>query len=185
VRRLGLDSMEITRLMGLAAGLAMAGMTTLAMAAPRASPRAGALQQLADCRPIADSAARLACYDKAAAGLDAAEAKGDIVVVDRDQANKVRRQAFGFTLPSLSILDRGDKREDVDQLVLKIEAASRGGDGKWVFRLEGGQVWRQIDTDELMREPKVGALATIKRAALGSYRLSLGGASAIRVHRAN
>ena len=50
---------------------------------------------------------RLACFDAAAARLDEAEKKGDIVVVDRRQAQEVRRQAFGFTLPSLTLFDRG------------------------------------------------------------------------------
>jgi len=174
-----------TGMIGLMAGLGALAMVTVTIAAPTTGQRAAALQQLTDCRAIADSAARLACYDKAAAGLDAAEAKGDIVVVDREQASKVRRQAFGFTLPSLGLFDRGEKQEEVDQLVLKIEAARRAGDGKWIFQLEGGQLWRQIDTEELTRNPKVGGVATIKRAALGSYRLSVGGASAIRVHREN
>ena len=53
------------------------------------------------------------------------------------------------------------------------QGARQQGDGKWVFRLEGGQVWRQIDTGELMRDPRPGGTATIRRAALGIIRLIL------------
>ena len=75
--------------------------------------RAKELQQLIDCRKIADPTQRLACFDQAASSLDQAEAKGDIVVVNREQARKVRRQAFGFTMPSISLFERGEKPEDI------------------------------------------------------------------------
>lgn len=169
------------------AGVVLIATVVMSGAAAAASPpaRAQILQSLSDCRKLADASERLACYDKAAAGLEAAEASGDVVVVDRDQMRSVRRQAFGFSLPSLSLFEAGAKDEDLDTLTLKIESARQQGDGKWVFRLEGGQVWRQIDTGELMRDPRPGGTATIRRAALGSYKLSLGGASTIRVHRDN
>lgn len=170
-----------TGLVALALGLA--ALSSADAAEPQG--RAAALKQLLDCRTIADNAARLTCYDTQAGAFDQAEAKGDIVVVDREQARAVRRQAFGFTLPSMSMFDRGEAPEDVGKVSLKIESARRGGDGKWLFVLEGGQVWRQIDTTELTRTPKPGGTATVSRAALGSYKLNIGGATAIRVHRDN
>lgn len=162
---------------------ALMAATATAQGLPGAAKnRVSALQGMSDCRRIADGAERLACYDKAAALLDEAEAKGDIVVADREQMRQVRRQAFGFTLPSLSLFDRGDA-QDAGKLTLKIQSATQRGDGKWLFVLEGGQVWRQIDTEALPRTPKSGGTVTISRAALGSYKLNAGGAGAIRVHR--
>lgn len=175
-------STAIVTLIGLHLGVTV---SVPAAAAPLAGNRAQILERLSDCRGLADAAGRLACYDSAAASLEAAAASGAVVVLDRAQVETVRRQAFGFTLPSLASLNGDDKGDGVDAVALKIEGARRGGDGKWVFRLEGGQVWRQIDTNELMRDPKPGGAVTIRRAALGSYKLSLGGASAIRVHRDN
>ncbi len=154
-----------------------------ALPAHAQEPRTALVQKLADCRKVSDGAQRLACYDAAAAALDIAEQKGDVVVVDRASAEKVRRQAFGFAMPAVSIFDRGQPAEAADTIILKVESARRGGDGKWVVRLEGGQVWRQIDTVELPREPRAGSSVTIKRASLGSYKLSTVGAAAIRVHR--
>jgi hypothetical protein len=45
--------------------------------------RAAALQAVANCRKLTGDSARLACCDKAAPGLHQAEAKGQIVVIDR------------------------------------------------------------------------------------------------------
>ena len=147
--------------------------------------RAALLRKLTDCRGIAADVERLACYDAATAEIDRAEAKGDIVVVDREQARAVRRQTFGFTLPSLSLLDRSGAEGDMDTVTLRVESATPLPDGKWLLRLEGGQVWRQIDTTVLSRSPRAGGSVTIKRAMMGSYKLSTGGGAAIRVHREN
>jgi hypothetical protein len=153
-------------------------------APPKPEGRAAALQHLADCRKLVEDGAQLACYRAAAAEIETAVANGDLVVVDREQARAVRRQAFGFSLPSLSLFDRGGSSEPIDAVSLRIESATRMPDGKWLLRLEGGQVWRQIDTAELMRAPRPGGGVTIKSGALGSYKLSVeGGVSAIKVQR--
>ncbi|HEX6865720.1 MAG TPA: hypothetical protein VF122_00670, partial [Caulobacteraceae bacterium] len=80
--------------------LMTAALTLMAGSAQAASDRPPVLQAVVDCRAIADSSARLACYDAAAARLDEAEAKGDVVVLDREQRQQARREAFGFTMPS-------------------------------------------------------------------------------------
>jgi hypothetical protein len=148
-----------------------------------AAPPPKALQAAMDCRPLRDDAARLACYDKAMDALGQALAQGEVTAVDRAQVQSVRRQAFGFTLPSLSLFDHGAKPEEISEVVLAVESAQRNPDGKWVVQLEGGQVWRQIDTGDFSRDPKPGARATIKRAMLGSYMMMIGGHSPVRVHR--
>jgi hypothetical protein len=177
------------------AGLAAAGLLAMALAAaplaaappatPKAEGRAEALQHLIDCRKLTDNTARLACFDQAAAAMDQAEAKGDIVVVDREQARKVRRQAFGFTLPSISLFERGEKPEEIANMEGKIAAAGRNNAGKWVIRLEDGATWAQIDTNEVPNDPKAGDTVTIRRATMGSYMLSLGHHIAFRARREN
>lgn len=173
--------------------LAIAGFAAAAMAAAplaaapppaiKAEGRAKMLQQLIDCRKIADNTQRLACFDQAAAAMDQAEAKGDIVVVDREQARKVRRQAFGFSLPSISLFERGEKPEEISTMQGKIAAARQNSAGKWVIRLDDGATWVQVDTNEVPNDPKAGDTVTIRRAALGSYILSLGHHIAFRAHR--
>jgi hypothetical protein len=168
-----------------AAGLALMFVAAAAHAAPSVKPpsRAVVLQGLLDCRGKTDNAARLACYDAAAAAMDQAEAKGDIVVVDREQARAVRKQAFGFTLPSLTIFERGEKPEQIDHVTATIAAARPGADGKWVLRLEDGAVWRQIDGEPPHRDPKAGMTVEIKSASMGSYLLSVDGQRSFRAHR--
>lgn len=167
------------------AGFALLVVATAAQAAPPIKPpsRAAVLQGLLDCRGKPDDAARLACYDAAASAMDQAEAKGDIVVVDREQARAVRKQAFGFTLPSLTIFERGEKPEQIDRVTGTIAIARASADGKWILRLEDGAVWRQIDGDPPHRDPKTGMPVDIKSASMGSYLLSVDGQRSFRAHR--
>ena len=148
-----------------------------------AGTRAEVVQRLSDCRKLTDNAARLTCYDTAAAGLEQAEAKGDIVVVDREQARKVRHQAFGFTLPSLALFEKGEKQEEIDSATGNVAAARQNGGRKWVVKLEDGAVWTQVDTAELFSDPKAGDPVRIRRATLGSYLMVIGRNRAIRAHR--
>jgi hypothetical protein len=173
--------------LALAAGLAVLISAAPLLAAPPPGPktegRAQELQKLLDCRKITDNAARLACFDAASAAFDQAEAKGDIVVVNREQARKVRRQAFGFTLPSMSLFERGEKPEEINTVQGTVAAVRQNGAGKWVIRLEDGAVWAQIDTNEINPDPHVGETVEIRRAALGSYMLVLPHHRSFRAHR--
>ena len=169
-------------ILGLAAAAALAG-AALAEAPVRPEGRAEVLQKLSDCRKIAEPDKRLACYDAAAAGLDQAEAKGDIVVVDRNQARQVRRQAFGFSLPSISLFERGEKKEEIDTVTGKVAAARESSPGHWTVTLEDGAVWTQIDPDPLAIDPKPGMPVKIRRASMGSFLMTVGPNRAMRVHR--
>lgn len=154
-----------------------------AWAQPAAQGRPATLERLLACRAMADRDARLSCFDAAAAALDQAEAKGDVVVVDRDQANRVRKQAFGLTLPSLSLFDRGEASRPMEEIVAKVKAAHRGGDGRWLIELEDGATWQQTDQEPLPRSPKPGSEAKVRRAAMGSFMMNIDGQRALRVKR--
>ena len=152
--------------------------------------RAELVKALSACRAITESTERLACYDKAAAALDEAQTKGDVIVVDREQARAVKRQAFGFNLgAALSIFDRpagkeGAKEKEADESISAVaRSVSQTPVGKWIITLEDGAVWRQIDSDTLPNDPHAGSKVHIRRAALGSFLMSVDGQSSIRVHR--
>lgn len=169
-----------------AAGVLVAALTAPALAAPPAQTaegRAKIFQQLVDCRKIADNAQRLACYDQAAGVLDQAEAKGDVVVVDREQARKVRRQAFGFTMPSISLFERGEKPEEVATAQTAVASAHKALSGKWVLKLDDGSTWSQVDLTEIPIDPKAGDKVKIRKASMGSYMMSIGNQREVRVHR--
>jgi hypothetical protein len=162
----------------------LSGPALAADPAPAASPeRAKEMQQLAECAKLTESAARLACYDKAAHALDQAEAKGDVVVVDREQARKVRRQAFGFTMPSISLFTRGEKPEDVASTQTTVVSAHKALSGKWVLKLADGSTWSQVDLAEIPIDPKAGNTVKIVKASMGSYLATIANQREVRVHR--
>lgn len=160
----------------------------LAMAAPASAAdsqakRAAAFQAVLDCRTTQDPAARLACFDAAAASMGEAEKKGEIVVIDREQATTARKQAFGFELPSLAIFDKVMDKADLDRVTVVLKDAYRGADGKWAMVLEDGAVWRQVDGESLYKAPHAGSVVKIRRAAMGSFLLNVDGQTAIRAQR--
>jgi hypothetical protein len=175
----------------LAAALAAAGAAHAAGKVSQAK-RAAVLQAIVDCRALTDTAARLACYDAASAKLDEAEASGQVVVVDREQAKQVRKEVFGLQLPSLDIFNLGGggkaasaiaKGDDVDRLVATVKQAWRQSDGKWIVELDTGAVWRQLEDADIARDPHPGSKAEIKKASLGSFMLKLDGQPAFKAHR--
>ena len=143
----------------------------------------GAVKRLLECHAITADSARLACYDAAASELSNLLTKGEIVAVDREQVRTVRRQAFGFTLPSLGLLDRSDKPEEIEQITAVVAEARRRADGTWVLTLEDGAVWAQIDREDLSKYPRKGSKAEIRKAAMGSFFINLDGQRAIRAKR--
>ncbi len=166
-----------------AVGMALLAQASLAGAATADKGRAAVVQALSDCRKMADREDRLACYDKAADAFDQAQAQGQVVVFDREQARAVRRQAFGFNIPSITLFNRGPKEEAVDKLSVKLSSAGRGADGKWVMTTTDDAVWRQIDDEALYSDPRPGSTVAIRHAMLGSFFCNVDGQSAIRCTR--
>ncbi|HEX6866067.1 MAG TPA: hypothetical protein VF122_02430 [Caulobacteraceae bacterium] len=179
----------MTRIYHARKALLMAAAVTLAAAGTAQAQsgdggRAAALQALVDCRAMADDAARLACYDSAAAGLEEAEAKGDVVVLDRAQAQQARREAFGFSIPTFDLFKRGEPTEKLDRATFTIARAWEAtNDGQWSFELDSGAIWRQTDHEHLSRRPRPGMTVEVRSAAMGSYFMNVDGQRAIRVTR--
>lgn len=175
-----------------AAALLLAVQPGAAHAAEQRTDRPEIFRKLVDCRAIADATQRLACYDEQVSALDAAEAKQDVVVVDRGQIKKARRSLFGLTLPTLSIFgnrDGEEKQEEGDgftEIEATIERASfNAGINRWIIILDDGARWVQSDTRDIPRSPKPGMKIKIRKAAMGSYLANIDGQIAIRVRREN
>lgn len=172
----------------LAAGLAALAIPFAVPAAaadptPSRAVRAAVVQKLVDCRKLADGAQRLACYDAATAAFDQAEAKGDVVVVDREQARQVRRQAFGFQLPSISIFEKGETTEDLENTDGVLATARQDSAGRWTIRLEDGAVWASNGPEQLFKTPKPGMKVRIRKASLGSYLMMIDGQGGFKARR--
>lgn len=167
----------------LAAGAAVALTAGAGLAASPIKGRAAPLQAVVDCRKVADPTQRLACYDAAAASLDAAEQAGEVVVVDRAQVREANRAAFGFNFQMPTFMT-GGKAETIDKITATVDSASQDATGKWVFRMSDGAVWRQVDNERVSRDPKPGTTVEIRSAAMGSFMMTIG-YSHLRVHRDN
>lgn len=167
-----------------AALVALAAMTSAGVGEAASPPaRAAVVQAVTDCRKLADQGVRLACYDKAVDALEAAQAEGQVVVIDREQARAVRRQAFGFNIPSISLFPRGPKEEPINMLTVELSSAHSDSTGKWVMTTSEGAVWRQIDDKEILDAPHAGSKVLIKSALLGSYFCKVDGQTAFRCTR--
>ena len=165
-----------------------AASAALACGASAAKPnvtanRTAVAQAISDCRKVADRDARLDCYDKAADAFEQAQAQGQVVVVDRAQVREVKRQAFGFALPSLNLFTRGPKEEEVDNISVKLASAHQGPYGKWVMVTEDNGTWTQTDDNELFNPAHAGSTLAVRRASLGSFFCKVDGQSAIRCAR--
>jgi hypothetical protein len=151
---------------------------------------------LADCRAVADPAARLACYDAlrgaplpaspapppvppAAGGStppSTAPAPVPATAPDPESLFGLDATATAATLGAVVAVTPPDR------LTATVTAVERTTDGKLLLTLANGQAWRQVDS----RAAAVAAGATvqIRRAAFGSYLLSAGDRSqGVRVRR--
>jgi hypothetical protein len=139
------------------------------------------------CKEIAADADRLACYDAAVGRLKAAEEAGEVKTFTRREVEEVKRDSFGFSIPSLPKLAFGGKDEsgnaksdELKEVTFPIQSIG-GRRGALVITLENGQVWEQ--TDDKGVSPRGQKEARIYQAALGSYKMKLDGGLAFRAKR--
>jgi hypothetical protein len=168
--------------------MASIGVATLAVARPKTpevpAGRAQAYETLVKCRSIADDAARLRCFDQAAAALQQAAERRDIVIIDREQVQQTRRSLFGIEGLRVPFFGHGDEKgEEVSQIDGVIASASQVSYGRWMVRLEDGSIWLQVDDNAIAVWPKAGQKVVVKRAALGSYMMRVNGQPGVRVKR--
>jgi len=179
--------MRISRATVAAAALLLAT-PGIAAAPDQRAGRPELFRNLTDCRAVKDDKERLACYDARVAALDAAEARNDVVVVDRAEVRKARRSLFGLTLPRLALFgDKDDaaEAEEFNQIESTIKSATQRGYDGWAFVLEDGARWVQTDSKPLAVDPRPGQPIRIRKAALGSFMANVNGQIAIRVKREN
>ncbi|MBO9379415.1 hypothetical protein GG804_21815 [Sphingomonas histidinilytica] len=166
--------------------LAAALAVTAPASAEKTHERPELFRNLLNCRAITDNAARLACYDQSASALEQAEAKKDLVVVDRKEIRETRKSLFGFTLPKIGLFGGGDKEEGDDkdaitELQSSVQAARMIGGGNWSLSLVDGGTWETMSA--LNDAPRSGDKVRIKKASLGSYLGQVGINRGVRFRR--
>lgn len=121
------------------------------------APSAGAASKLGKCREIAESAARLACYDTVSGRAD-----------QETNEERVERQIRQFGLTELQ--KAPEERKEVEQVSAKI--ASVGG-GR--VTLDNGMVWKVTDGRSLLGWVQEGQVITIRRGLFSGYRMTVDG----------
>jgi hypothetical protein len=150
--------------------------------------RPAQIQALYACRDVADSAARLACFDREVGELATADANREISFADRATMTKARRGLFGFAMPNLGALFGGGDDDDKDaerfsSIDAVIKAVSTNGSGGFRLTLEDDALWVQTDSLGTIKPPRAGQSIHIKSAAMGSYMAKVEGGRTFRVRR--
>ena len=147
-------------------------------------------QRLAHCRSLANTRAKAACYDAITDSLEKpVVGAAPAAVSDRAPAPGAAALTapaqFGYSPEHLANL--AARKAGAPPVVARqtkvIAEAHLDGAGRWLFKFEDGSVWAQTDTTELGVTPRPGMEASIERASLGSFLMTLKGRGAIRVAR--
>ena len=138
------------------------------------------VERMRQCSTIAGDEARLDCFDAVSATLLADFDRGQVRLVRTEEIEKTRRDAFGFSLPTITLFggkdEDGEKVDALDTLTSTITRVSRIGEDSWRFTIaEGDAVWEVRNAPSRFREPKVGDSVEFEKAALGSYWVRVNG----------
>jgi hypothetical protein len=121
------------------------------------------------------------------------------MAVERKDILNIKRDAFGFRLPSLPKLklpsyggkkvnaladsntDKGQilaqtKTGEIDKVIYTVDRIEEKDYGSHWFYLTNGQVWQQIDGKRMIYSKKISPTTiTIRRASLGSFLMRVNG----------
>lgn len=159
-----------------------AGLTVPNTLAAQDNEASDALNELRNCRAIADAQQRLACFDSASATLIAQSESGELRVVDKEDIQQTRRGLFGFSLPKLGIFGSGDD-EAVDKVLQsEITGVRNNGRNSWLITIKEGSVW-QVSSAPRQFLPEVGDAIELEKAAMSSYWVRLNGAMGVKGRR--
>lgn len=153
-------------------GLWLVFAATTPAAAEGRSPGAAAVLA---CRSVTDPAQQLACFRTASDTLAAEQPPAPVA------AAPAKRVPFGAPRPRPV---RAPKAERDESVTVKVLSFGDRGDGRAVFHFDDGSTWVQTQSDESVAGSlRVGDTVTLRRGALGGYRLEIPGRSFIRVAR--
>lgn len=132
------------------------------------------------CTTIAADAARLACFDAAAARLAAA---GEVAIVSRQDMEQNQRRLFGFNVTGLNPFNGSGGSEELQSISATMTSARNLGRGEWSITLDDGSVWRKTDGVDVLFSANRQYPVTVRRAALGSYMMKVANDPPFRVRR--
>jgi hypothetical protein len=152
---------------------------------------ADSVADMAACRAIADPAARLACFDHAAATPSGGAGTATAATAAAAPASEpppapllTPQQQFG--LPERAVVAQevaaGTRSADANKVDATVTKVVTAADRRQVYTFDNGQVWRQLThSGDILA--KAGDAATISRGLLGSYWLQIKGGRGCKVSR--
>lgn len=147
-------------------------------------PTSRLVQSLLACRDLPDDAARLRCFDRETGAIAAALGSKDVVMLDRTQIEQAKRDDFGSRRPPRDLpVPANVDAATLTSIDSTVTRATQAGDGGWIVTLKDGSVWRQTDDTPIGSSPRAGEAVTVRRAALGTFKLKVGKRPAMRVRR--
>ncbi len=161
----------------------VAVMPSQAGAAPRNPTEAA--KAVVECRTIADTAARVACYDAAAAALEEAMAppSPEEQAADFGSRSSGAQDNDGFSIFGIDLFGSEqlpkspeERSAEVSEISARVVERATTSAGRTIFMLDNGQMWRTVDSTEV-RWPsdEETPMVRVNRGALGSYRLNFAG----------
>jgi hypothetical protein len=157
--------------------------------APSAEQQLGTVQS---CRAIVDVAERVACYDRASAPAAPAIQQAARPPAPPPPPPASPEQQFGLERarpapppPPTPQQQVQAAARDIDQITAKITSLRADALGRISFVLDNGQVWRMTESEGVFDFPNRGDTVTIRRGAVGGFRLDWGTNIGVRVARAN
>lgn len=171
---------QFHRLAARTVAIAMMGAAGTASAQAKDGASSRVLQSLTQCRTITAAEERLSCFDKAVAALEQAVQTKEVRILDKQDVQRTRRSLFGFQLPRVGLFNEGDddaKREEFTEINTTVASARQVQNGRVEIRLTGEDdaVWQT--TEAMTFPPKPGDKIRIRKGAIGSYFISVGGRS--------
>lgn len=152
-------------------------LTLVLMSAGAAAAPQGLPPELRRCMAETADAARLACFDREAARLEAGAGAGAAPVLTPEERFGLRGDVARETVER----ERAAKQA-LEKLEARVTAVAAGPTGDWVVTLDNGQVWGQVPSGTRYTI-RVGDAVTITPAALGSYMLTGESGRSVRVRR--
>jgi hypothetical protein len=182
-------------------GICIAALAALLCTAPCLA--ADPLAALLGCRALADSAARLTCFDRESATLAAAEGTGaatsptpaaaasvasaaPVAAAPPPPAPRPLESKESFGLPEGAVTKQevaaGLRTAELTKIDAHIVAVSLSAGGQATFTLDNGQVWRELLAEgDLLAKP--GDVVIVSRGMFHSYSLQLKSGRSSKVTR--
>ena len=157
--------------------LALAAAGPLSAQEPGTAADRVTLNILRECAKIADTPARVACYDRNI-GVTVAQAAAPLPAAPRDAAPAAQFGANQLPAPQRPAEQR------IDRITATVTAASQQAPGIWLLTLADGTQWQLVDAAGASFDPpRKGSQIEIAAATLGSYILRYRGQTGLRIRR--